>query len=427
MDTSGLEQIGKFGTLSLLKTMSPKQLSLAGGADTVITSFGIDTEELTFGRDPKCSVRLYYPDVALLHCKMMFQDRKAFLAVHGETGAIVDRCEVFPKSDASPTIVPISNNSEFQIHGKRFRFTYPPKEMRAELFAAPSPVTNRKLRLSMIQSAQVFSPRPSNDPRENLRILQSPLKNQFRSPSKPSALSRAPFTPLKQSSPTPQRGQPSHAEDDDNDNDKDEEEDEIVLVDGNHPRVVQEDRDLVILEDVAEEELGPPSPVRMRQTIPEGTFKYVPWSEELEDNLACGIPVDLSTNEWKDKKVVLFSVPGAFTPTCHTKHLPPYLEKYDEFKSKGVDVIAVLAANDPFVMSGWARFEGLKDKILALSDTNAEWSKKLGLTKDLSAHGLGLRTNRYALILENNVVKYIGVETGPGVSVSGADAVLAHL
>lgn len=247
MDTSGLEQIGKFGTLSLLKTMSPKQLSLAGGADTVITSFGIDTEELTFGRDPKCSVRLYYPDVALLHCKMMFQDRKAFLAVHGETGAIVDRCEVFPKSDASPTIVPISNNSEFQIHGKRFRFTYPPKEMRAELFAAPSPVTNRKLRLSMIQSAQVFSPRPSNDPRENLRILQSPLKNQFRSPSKPSALSRAPFTPLKQSSPTPQRGQPSHAEDDDNDNDKDEEEDEIVLVDGNHPRVVQEkDRKSVV-------------------------------------------------------------------------------------------------------------------------------------------------------------------------------------
>ncbi|KAF5313567.1 hypothetical protein D9611_010196 [Ephemerocybe angulata] len=169
------------------------------------------------------------------------------------------------------------------------------------------------------------------------------------------------------------------------------------------------------------------STIKEGETIPEGTFKYVPWSEELEDNLACGIPVDLSTNEWKDKKVVLFSVPGAFTPTCHTKHLPPYLEKYDEFKSKGVDVIAVLAANDPFVMSGWARFEGLKDKILALSDTNAEWSKKLGLTKDLSAHGLGLRTNRYALILENNVVKYIGVETGPGVSVSGADAVLAHL
>lgn len=71
----------------------------------------------------------------------------------------------------------------------------------------------------------------------------------------------------------------------------------------------------------------------------------------------------MSTDEWKGKKVVIFSVPGAFTPTCHVNHLPPYIQKYDEFKSKGVDVIAVVAANDVFVMSGWGRVEGLKDKV----------------------------------------------------------------
>jgi len=137
--------------------------------------------------------------------------------------------------------------------------------------------------------------------------------------------------------------------------------------------------------------------------------------------------IALKTDEWKGKKVVLFSVPGAFTPTCHANHLPPYVAKYDEFKKKGVDVIAVIAANDPFVMSGWSRFVGLNDKILALSDTSADWSKSIGLSLDLTARGLGVRTNRYALIIDDLKVKYIGVEKEPGVTVSGADAVLAEL
>ncbi|TFK18858.1 thioredoxin-dependent peroxidase [Coprinopsis marcescibilis] len=167
--------------------------------------------------------------------------------------------------------------------------------------------------------------------------------------------------------------------------------------------------------------------IKVGETIPEGTFKYIPWSEALESQLACGTPVTFTTNDWKGKKVVVISVPGAFTPTCHANHLPPFAEKYDELKKKGVDVIAVLAANDPFVMSGWARFLGLKDKIIAISDVDAAWSKKLGLEKDLTANGMGVRTARYALVLENNVVKYLGVETEPGVAVSGVDAVLAHL
>ncbi|KAJ6468056.1 1-Cys peroxiredoxin isozyme [Mycena vulgaris] len=167
--------------------------------------------------------------------------------------------------------------------------------------------------------------------------------------------------------------------------------------------------------------------IKVGDTIPKGEFGYIPWAPELEDNLACGIPSKITTDAWKGKKVVLFSVPGAFTPTCHTNHLPPYLQKYDEFKAKGVDVIAVIAANDLFVMSGWARFEGCKDKILALSDANAKWSAGLDLSIDLTDKGLGVRTNRYAMIIDDLVVKYIEVEPAPGVSVSGADAVLAKL
>ncbi|KAJ7082250.1 Redoxin, partial [Mycena belliarum] len=120
----------------------------------------------------------------------------------------------------------------------------------------------------------------------------------------------------------------------------------------------------------------------------------------------------ISTNDWKGKKVVLFSVSGAFTPTCHTNHLPPYLAKHAEFKAKGLDVIAVVAANDLFVMNGWARFEGCKDKILALSDTYAKWSESLGLSVDLTERGLGLRTARYAMIIDDLVVKYNEVREG---------------
>ncbi|KAJ7182979.1 1-Cys peroxiredoxin isozyme [Mycena crocata] len=167
--------------------------------------------------------------------------------------------------------------------------------------------------------------------------------------------------------------------------------------------------------------------IKVGDTIPSGEFGYIPWAPELEDNLACGVPSKVKTDDWKGKKVVLFSVPGAFTPTCHTNHLPPFLAKHAEFKAKGVDVVAVIAANDLFVMSGWARFEGCKDKILALSDANAAWSAALNLSVDLTERGMGIRTARYAMIIDDLVVKYVEVEPGPGVSVSGADAILARL
>ncbi|KAK0493556.1 1-Cys peroxiredoxin isozyme [Armillaria luteobubalina] len=168
--------------------------------------------------------------------------------------------------------------------------------------------------------------------------------------------------------------------------------------------------------------------IKVDDTIPEATFTYIPYTPELEAKLACGIPTKLNTNSWKGKKVVLFSVPGAFTPTCHANHLPPYIEKYDEFKAKGVDAIAVVAANDAFVLSGWGRFEDVQDKLLMLSDTDAKWSGSMGLSVDLSARpGFGTRTARYAMIIDDLVVKYVELEPAPGVTVSGADAVLSKL
>jgi len=167
--------------------------------------------------------------------------------------------------------------------------------------------------------------------------------------------------------------------------------------------------------------------VKVGDVVPKGTFSYVPYTPETDEIRACGIPTKLSTDEWKGKKVVVFAVPGAFTPTCHVNHLPPYLERYDEFKAKGVDVIAVVAANDAFVMSGWGKAFGLKDKVLPLSDTDAAWSASLGLTLDLSKLGLGTRTARYAVILDDLVIKYVEAEPGAEVTVSGANAVLGAL
>ncbi|KAG6333011.1 hypothetical protein ID866_6079 [Astraeus odoratus] len=163
--------------------------------------------------------------------------------------------------------------------------------------------------------------------------------------------------------------------------------------------------------------------IAVNDKVPSGKFSYIPYTPEQDNPLVCGTPTTISTDDFVGKRVVLVSVPGAFTPTCHVNHLPAFLQKYDEFKAKGVDIVAVVAANDAFVMSGWARVEGLKDK----ANTGAAWSDKLGLTADLSNIGFGLRTARYALVLDDLVVKYLGVEPARGVTVSGAEAVLAAL
>ncbi|KAG9121324.1 hypothetical protein FRC07_002751 [Ceratobasidium sp. 392] len=168
--------------------------------------------------------------------------------------------------------------------------------------------------------------------------------------------------------------------------------------------------------------------IQVGETIPEGTFPTVYYTPELDDGAACGVPSTLKTSEWKGKKVVLFATPGAFTPTCHVNHLPAYITKREEFTAKGVDVVACIAANDPFVMSGWGRVNGAKDKVLMLTDVGAEWSKKLGLDLDLTNKGLGIRTSRYVMVLDDLKVKSIDVEPNPSaVEVSSAEKALSKL
>lgn len=127
------------------------------------------------------------------------------------------------------------------------------------------------------------------------------------------------------------------------------------------------------------------------------------------------------------KKVVLFAVPGAFTPTCHKNHLPGYIEQADAIRAKGVDEIAVVAVNDHHVMGAWAKATGGEGKILFLADGAGLFTKAIGLDNDLIASGLGIRSKRYAMIVDDGVVTALNIEDAPGVTVSGAAAVLEML
>lgn len=136
----------------------------------------------------------------------------------------------------------------------------------------------------------------------------------------------------------------------------------------------------------------------------------------------------LTTDEiFAGKKVVLFGVPGAFTPTCSNNHLPGYIENFDAIKARGVDTIAVVATNDAFVMGAWAKFTGGDGKILFLADGSGDFARATGLDLDLSQNGMGIRNKRFSLIAEDGVVKSINVETKPGVNESGAAHILGQL
>jgi peroxiredoxin len=139
-------------------------------------------------------------------------------------------------------------------------------------------------------------------------------------------------------------------------------------------------------------------------------------------------PKPRTTDEvFAGKKVVLFGVPGAFTPTCHKNHLPGFLAKEGEIRAKGVNTIAVTSVNDAFVMGAWAKDTGADGKIDFLADGSANFAKAIGLTVDLTERGLGLRSRRYAMIVDNGIVKSVNVEEAAGVEVSGADHILKQL
>lgn len=136
-------------------------------------------------------------------------------------------------------------------------------------------------------------------------------------------------------------------------------------------------------------------------------------------------PID-SSAFFAGKKVGLFSVPGAFTPTCSARHLPGYVEKAAELKAKGVDEIACTAVNDPFVMGAWNKAAGSED-IVMLADGNGEFAESLGLTMDGSAFGLGKRGQRFSMIVDNGVVTELNVEAPGDFSVSSAEYMLGQL
>jgi glutaredoxin/glutathione-dependent peroxiredoxin len=140
-------------------------------------------------------------------------------------------------------------------------------------------------------------------------------------------------------------------------------------------------------------------------------------------------PKPQTTDEvFKGKKVVLFAVPGAFTPTCHKNHLPGFVTNADKIKGKGVDAIAVTGVNDVFVMDAWKKATGAEGKIEFLADGSANFAKALGLSVDLGERGLGTRSQRYCMVVEDGVVKTLNVEDAPGkADISGAENLLKGL
>ncbi|HUC60821.1 MAG TPA: peroxiredoxin [Alphaproteobacteria bacterium] len=160
--------------------------------------------------------------------------------------------------------------------------------------------------------------------------------------------------------------------------------------------------------------------IKVGDKVPAGKVKYMG---------ADGKPAELSTDDlFKGKKVVLFGLPGAFTPTCSAKHVPGFVQQAGALKAKGVATIACISVNDAFVMGAWGKDQGSGDKVMMLADGSADFTKALGLEQDLSAAGLGVRSKRYAMIVEDGTVKWMGVEDAPGkLEHSGADQVLAHL
>jgi peroxiredoxin len=153
--------------------------------------------------------------------------------------------------------------------------------------------------------------------------------------------------------------------------------------------------------------------------LPEGSFKVM---------TADGAKTLTTGEVFSGKRVVLFAVPGAFTPTCSNNHLPGYLENYDAIRARGVDTIAVLAVNDQHVMAAWARFTGGENKLLYLADGNGDFVKALGLDIDLSVGGLGVRAKRFSMIVDDGKLTALNIEDSPGQAItSGAAKLLEQL
>ena len=158
--------------------------------------------------------------------------------------------------------------------------------------------------------------------------------------------------------------------------------------------------------------------IKVGDKVPAATFKQ----------LGAGGMKDVTTDElFKGKKVVLFSVPGAFTPTCSAKHLPGFIQNAAKFKAKGVDTVACVSVNDAFVMDAWGKAQNAGQNVVLLADGNGEFAKATGTEMDGKGYGLGTRSQRYAMVVEDGVVRHFALEKPGAFEVSSAEAVLNAL
>jgi peroxiredoxin len=158
--------------------------------------------------------------------------------------------------------------------------------------------------------------------------------------------------------------------------------------------------------------------IKAGERMPSGTLKIMG-----DDG-----PKDLKSDDlFRGKKVVLFSVPGAFTPTCNAKHLPGFIANAEKLKAKGVDTIACMSVNDVFVMNAWGKSSGVGDKVMMLADGNGDYARALGLELDGRDFGLGMRGQRFAILVEDGVAKRVNIEAPREFKVSTAEHVLSQL
>ena len=160
-------------------------------------------------------------------------------------------------------------------------------------------------------------------------------------------------------------------------------------------------------------------PIKVGDPLPDATFTVM---------TPAGPKTCTTADIFKGRKVVLFGIPGAFTPTCSLNHLPGFLAHEAEIKAKGVDEIAVTGVNDVFVMDAWAKSSGAAGKITFLADGIAAFAKATGLTFDLTDRGLGLRSKRYSMLVEDGIVRKLNIENSPGkADISGAETLLKQI
>ena len=165
--------------------------------------------------------------------------------------------------------------------------------------------------------------------------------------------------------------------------------------------------------------------IKVGDRLPSGTLSE--FFDVEKDGCSLGPNVFKVEELVKGKRIVIFGLPGAFTPTCSAKHVPGYLSNFDALKRKGVDEIWCVSVNDAFVMGAWAKDQKAQGKVRMMADGSAEYTKKLGLETDLTARGMGVRSQRYALIAEDGVVKALNVEAPGKFEVSNAESILKAL